>query len=425
MSFRKLPHRVGPSWQSAATIASAALLLTASAWQRVAAQEAAESLDLRLRIVAASTGQPIPDASVTLLAEDSVLVDHAISDEEGRAPLEAPPGPYRIRVERMDLEPWTSDPLPVEEGEPEQRTIRIPLRPVSLPELDIETEDGRCPGTREERQRGYQRYREVVEALRPVARLEASHRHVFQVRIEEEIFRHKASFDGLHTLAPTRSVLLPQPIATLDPDNLARRGYIQPGEGASLQYYAPTAGTVVSDAFARTHCFRTIEGEGGDRRGLAFQPLPDREIPDVEGAVWLGADTGAPLELEYTYTGLNRILGRYEVPRIVADLRRRARDDRGRIRFELVRDDTKIDEDPFGGRLRFERVGDSSWVTRHWRLRFPILVDGSRWTTRMARGPTILVQVDPMPLERSGTVTGIARVAEDSAASEKSGGQSS
>lgn len=216
-------------------------------------------------------------------------------------------------------------------------------------------------------------------------------------------------------------MLLPRPIATLDPDSLARRGYIQAGGGASLQYYPPTAGTVVSDAFVRTHCFRAIEGEGGDRRGLAFQPLAGREIPDVKGEVWLDADTGAPLELEYTYTGLNRILGRYEVPRIVADLRRRATDRRGTMTHQVVNDDTKIDEDPFGGRLSFERVGDGAWITRRWRLRFPILVDGSRWTTR-ARGPTILLQVEPMPIQRSGTVEGVARVRGDSDTSESAEG---
>lgn len=41
-------------------------------------------------------------------------MDHAVSDEQGCATLEAPPGTYRILVERMDLEPWTSDPLTVE-----------------------------------------------------------------------------------------------------------------------------------------------------------------------------------------------------------------------------------------------------------------------------------------------------------------------
>lgn len=56
-------------------------------------------------------------------------------------------------------------------------------------------------------------------------------------------------------------------------------GYIQPAEGTRLEYYPPTAGVVVTESFARAHCFRAIEDEAEDRVGLAFEPLPDGSCP--------------------------------------------------------------------------------------------------------------------------------------------------
>lgn len=400
------------------TIAAVVVALAVSAcWaQPAAAQEAAGAADLPVRIVAASSEEPVPDASVTLLTEDSVLVDHAVSDEEGRASLEAPPGTYRIRVERMDVEPWTSDPLAVEGGPGEERTIRVPLRPVTLPGLDVAAEDGRCPGTREERRRGYERYQEVVEALRPVARLEASDRHVFQVRVEEEFIEGKdlRSYEP----APTRTTLIPRPIATLGPGLLAERGYIQPGREGSLDYYAPTAATVISEPFALTHCFRAIEDEAGDRVGLAFEPLPDREAPDVEGEVWLKVDTRAPLSLVFGYMELNQILQRYEVPKIVADIRRRIDDHHT---FHISR---KIDDEPHGGQIVFEQIEDGSWITRKWWIRMPILWHRAIFlaNSRTPLPPEVSLYVNASVLQRSGTVEGVARVPGDSTASEAASG---
>lgn len=405
-------RRIGLSGESAIAAVMVALAVSISWEQPAAAQEAPGAAELPVRIVAASSEEPVPDASVTLLAEDSVLVDHAVSDEEGRASLEAPPGTYRIRVERMDVESWTSEPLTVEGGPSEERTIRVPLRPVTLPGLDVAADDGRCPGTRGERRRGYERYQEVVEALRPVARMESSDRYVFQVRVEEEFIQGKdlRSYEPV----PTRTTLIPRPIATLGPDLLVERGYIQPGREGSLDYYAPTAATVGSEPFAHSHCFRAIEDEAGDRIGVAFEPLPGRKVPDVEGEVWLRGDTRVPLTLEFGYTGLNRILNQYEVPKIVADVRQRKSDDR---RLHIRRN---IDDDPYGGQLVFEQIEDGSWITRQWRIRMPILWHRAIWLSnaRTTLPPEVSLYVNVSLLQRSGTVQGVARVPSNSSTSE-------
>lgn len=102
--------------------------------------------------------------------------------------------------------------------------------------------------------------------------------------------------------------------------------------------------------------------------------------------------------MDFTYTGLNRILRRYEMPRIIADVRRRATDRRGRMNWRIIRKNTRID--------------DGSWITRQWQIRLPIFWDySSRHASRLpGRPPEIRLNVGALPLERRGLIRGVGRV---------------
>src|ERR1041384_580726 len=96
--------------------------------------------------------------------------------------------------------------------------------------------------------------------------------------------------------------------ATLHPfegmsPSLDRAGYIQQ-QGWSLVFYGPDPGFLLSDDFLRRHCFRRVEGAGASTglAGLAFDPLPRQNLPDVAGVLWIDPVTREPRFVESAWT---------------------------------------------------------------------------------------------------------------------------
>jgi hypothetical protein len=101
-------------------------------------------------------------------------------------------------------------------------------------------------------------------------------------------------------------------------------------------YAAPDAKLLLSDEFVATHCFRALPVRRADTlRGLEFQPVPGRALPDVRGAIWVNRTSSELRHLEYGYTGL---------PGLVQSL------------------------GP-GGRLEFIRLNSGEWIVSHWFIR--------------------------------------------------------
>jgi hypothetical protein len=97
---------------------------------------------------------------------------------------------------------------------------------------------------------------------------------------------------------------------------------------------------LLSDEFARDHCFRPVTGSR-DRRGLTglgFEPAMPRETGDVRGTLWLDEKTFELRYLEFNYTGQS----------------------------EAGADSAKI-----GGELHFARLPSGAWIVRRWFIRMP------------------------------------------------------
>ncbi|MFQ5691006.1 MAG: hypothetical protein ACE5HQ_12130 [Gemmatimonadota bacterium] len=143
----------------------------------------------------------------------------------------------------------------------------------------------------------------------------------------------------------------------------------------AARYYAPDAGVLLSDEFLATHCLSVTEN-GGRWIGLRFDPVPDREVADVAGVLWLDRSTRELKRLEYTYTRLRQFLRRNVLPPLVADIYDRAWPDR---RVSLYRIPLS-GQDCCGGSLEFERLWNGAWITRRWEIRTPYLSLTSMWT---------------------------------------------
>jgi hypothetical protein len=122
------------------------------------------------------------------------------------------------------------------------------------------------------------------------------------------------------------------------PDNLERVGYIQQ-RGWTTVFYGPDAGLLLSERFLRRHCFRRLSGSGANAglAGLAFVPLPDTEVPDVAGVLWIDPVAGELRYVEYAWTN--------------APPEARA---------------TGV-----GGRTDFTRLASGNWIIQRWNIRMP------------------------------------------------------
>lgn len=69
------------------------------------------------------------------------------------------------------------------------------------------------------------------------------------------------------------------------------------------QFHAPDERALLSEEFARTHCFEPARGGGPDSTwlGIRFAPIPRRDVPEIAGVVWLDSATAEPRRVEYAF----------------------------------------------------------------------------------------------------------------------------
>ena len=96
------------------------------------------------------------------------------------------------------------------------------------------------------------------------------------------------SFKLFYEQRDTSLVATRQPFGTPTPSNLERAGYIQQMFHTVI-FYGPDPDEIITERFLRQHCFRRVEGSGATQGlvGLAFDPLPRQQKPDVSGILWI------------------------------------------------------------------------------------------------------------------------------------------
>jgi hypothetical protein len=182
-----------------------------------------------------------------------------------------------------------------------------------------------------------------------------------------------------------RDIYRGSPFLTGDPETLTERGYVQETQGNERIFIAPDANVLLSNEFAATHCFSLEIGDGerSGYLGLAFEPDVTRDVPDIDGVLWLDAASAELRYLEFTYTGIPHLL----------------------------------ETDEIGGRVEFERLPSGPWMVRRWWVRMPIIgrrsarfsdfVDESYIAALKEDGGYVrdIFTMDDEPVERRGVAT--------------------
>ncbi|MEP6572167.1 MAG: carboxypeptidase regulatory-like domain-containing protein [Gemmatimonadota bacterium] len=291
-------------------------------------------------LVETGTAHPISGALAILLSGPTPTGVSSVTDERGRFYLKAPgAGAYRLRVLRIGFPEWVSDTIRLASAQVLRLHLELPVVPVQLNEIVVESKSP-CrvdPARNEGTATLWEEARKALDfTSMTISRKELGYRMMIR-RASLDRSLQVTKFESF-----VRKGVAEWPVSTLAPDSLALEGYVQPRDSAQGPiYYGPDATVLFSESFLGSHCFRTEKSlqPGTGLIGLAFEPVRDRELPDIEGVLWLDRKTAELRYLSYHYTKLWSWVPAGEA----------------------------------GGRIDFLRLPTGAWIVRRWNLRAPIV----------------------------------------------------
>ncbi len=332
---------------------------------------------IRGRVTEMNSATPVAGALVSLLGEtsDAAMVS-VLTTSEGEYAVRAPSaGRYRLAVKRIGVRRFVSAAFDLAAGETRALDVPIDAVALTLPEVMV---SGLCVTRPRELARIASLWDEARTAL---AATEISLRDSL---IQARISRYAGELDppSLRVLFDWRSdmqMLVDQPFTSLSGDSLSAVGYWRQLPGDSVEYLAPDASALASNAFLHDHCFGLAPALRGrpELVGLTFVPARDRRLPDISGTIWLDARR---FELRF-------------------------------IAFRYTRLPALPNTDRIGGEVHFARLGTGAWIVDRWFIRMPqVVVPADDWPRRQLREEGGAVIADGMsPSSRLASVSGVFR----------------
>ena len=270
------------------------------------------------------------------------------------------PGTYRLAVRRIGRTPFVSGPLELKEGE--VRVIDVQMDPIPQRGLGVavlgpvnikratpcqaNAGDGERIATLWDDARTALMASQISARDRLVSRRLVRYMREIDMPSMTVVTERLKAFDS-HDIRGD-----PQ-FRSLSADSLSVVGYWRVRAGMQIEFYGLDANALLSEAFVRDHCFRLDETPNTGRGlvGLRFEPVKSRmkrnSPADVQGTIWIDAQSSALQSLDFSWTKLR------------GDLKN------------------------VGGEVIFARVDSGPWFVSSWRLRMPreIEVSGSFGST--------------------------------------------
>ena len=320
-------------------------------------------------VLDAATSGPLSGVLVSLLDLNGERIRATLSDEAGRFFFELQGfGRYSLRAERIGLQTTTSDSFDLISTEPYFERILMGDRAVEIAGLTVDSRVKQCRLNRDEAvqiQRWWQEVRTALDVSSVVQSTGMAQFEVdrFQREWDAELERITATDSRAEVSVSNR------PFSSADAEFLSEGGFVQGELTGQREYYAPDADVLLSTTFLTEHCFSIEESDFDPRLvGLAFEPLEEREVPDIEGVIWVDSTTAELKTLDFRYTSLG------DVP-----------------------------ENEAGGSVWFEYLPSGAWIVRSWYIRMP------KFGQRVRRGRTSLVLLGYVDV--GGQVSPIERAA--------------
>ncbi len=293
---------------------------------------------VRGRVTEADGRTPVTGVVVSLV-RGATRASPALTAEDGSFLLRAPePGDWRVRADAVGYASVLAGPFALQVGDTAQAEVRMTDRAQALAAVRIEGET-RCQQNPQDGLRTARIWESIRTALDASRATERERRTPLELLIAD----HLLDMAGRRRTSRrmTARSWSGAGFESLPAEDLAANGYIRTS-GDSVDYFAPDATVLTSSSFLDAHCFRATERKplfGRREIGLAFEPRAGHTVPDVEGSIWLDAETSRLRQIELAF----RVPGR-ESPL------------------------------PLGGaRIEYERLPNGRWYVSRWSLRMPIL----------------------------------------------------
>jgi hypothetical protein len=291
---------------------------------------------LVVHVTEQETSHPIVGAFVTLVGVGGDTIRHLLTDRSGRGILLLPSeGRYSVRAEMIGRATRETAPLHIKDDERQQVEIRLPIKAIRLAGFNVEAER-QCRVNPGEGELTAQLWEEARKALEVTEW--AEEQELFWYEVVRRVRNLRP--DGVRIIAEDRHRVegfFHQPFTSRPPEELAEAGFLGEDDQGAVAF-APNAATLLSDAFARTHCFRVLDSPNQHLVGLGFEPIESRGIVDIQGTLWLDRQTRGLRSLHFRYT-----------------------DYPGGIESQKI-----------GGELEFARLPTGAWVVREWGIRIPV-----------------------------------------------------
>jgi hypothetical protein len=308
---------------------------------------------VRGQVVDSGTGMPVGSGFVVLIDSAGREVARALSTGGGRFLLEVPAaGRYQLRSERIGYRAFTSQPMDLSTVGTVDYSLRVAALPVRLATLRVEGRD-RCRSNPEEGESTVLIWEEIRKAL--AATTWSGEQELFHYRM----YKHRRDMSAdrrevIQEIGSTEAGVSEPPFKSIAAEMLEEDGYIVDRSDGTW-YYAPDAYVLQHASFLSTHCFHVVREER-DRPGLvglAFEPMRDRELPDVQGVLWLDEVSSELRTLEVQHT---------RIPE-------------------------RIDDERVGATVHFMMLPSGAWIVQRWEIRTPVvtIMESSR-RDRLRRG---------------------------------------
>ena len=307
-------------------------VIVASTWPSIhEGQETATDLRIRLNPI---DGAPINGALVALIdAKDSVVAE-GVASETGARVLRALPGVYRVRVRRIGYLPFVSAPVSLAPSRELALDVESPR--VVLDEIIVNSKS-QCRRSDPASRTLAVVWDEIDKALRSsqlttedLAGIGSAH-----------TYRVETLPNGVVTSADTNvfRITSDRPFGAISTESLFAHGYVRGSESTGWVYFGPDEIVLLSEQFAATHCFRLVRDPSRPRDiGVAFEPAPKRDLPDIAGVLWVDQSTAELREVVFNFVNAG-VLGRFKA----------------------------------GGFTKFRHVPSGAWIVDEWKLHAPRL----------------------------------------------------
>jgi len=252
-------------------------------------------------VTSAATGDPLSSALVIIVDAQWGERARAPLSVSGRFAVSVPAGEYRLRVVRVGFVPWDGGVVVVPPA-----GLTVALRwlstPVALPAV-LTRERQQCDLTREQGATLAVVWEQISAALGVTEAAPATPRQFERYAFVRRLTPDARLVRGI-TQQRTRGTSLTS-YRAWDPESLAVHGYLREDTSGST-FFGPTAHTLVSPAFLRSHCFELIDRPEGnrDRLFVRFEPASTRErVVDIAGSFWVDRRTARLDSVQFRYTG--------------------------------------------------------------------------------------------------------------------------